>query len=578
MRRLYTTLYSLVLAAAASAQSSTTVGINPSVSYQTMRDFGASDCWTADYVGRYFGDAEKQKAARWLFSTETDANGNPQGIGLTVWRVNLGAGSSTQGADSNIEDKTRRADCFLNTDGKIYNWANAAGQQWFMQQAKSYGVPNFIFFSNSPLIYHTRNGLANNKDWGKGVNLRDDRYDDFAEYLAECTAHFAGEGYNITHVSPVNEPAFDWVNGQEGTPWQNAEIARLVRELNTSLNKRSLSAQILLPEASAWDRLYRQSGDYGDRASNQIEAFWNRANTATYIGDQDRVAHIAAGHSYWTFRTNDELQNVRTAVAQAAAKYGLETSQTEWSMLDAEPSTTAGFPRSYDAATYMDIALYMGKIIHCDLTYAQSTSWSYWTAMAQEKWGQKNRFYLLRLNAKGDAGNESYGDIETGGTVTDSKSLWVLGNYSRFVRPGYQRIDMKLNNSGLNGLMGSAYISPEKDKVVVVFVNMGYARRNVSFAVDGYEVTSIDTYTTDADRNLAHAEHAVTDRLNLPKGTVTTVVMNISQTAGVATAPLAGTPHDGAYYTLSGMRLDAADASQLPRGIYIYNGKKIIRK
>ncbi len=578
MHRLYTTLFSLALTITAVAQSSTTVVITPSTTYQTIRDFGASDCWTADYVGKYFNETEKQNAARWLFSTETDASGNPLGIGLSVWRVNLGAGSSTQGDDSNIEDKTRRADCFLNSDGKTYNWNNAAGQQWFMQQAKAYGVPHYLLFSNSPLIYYTKNGLANNKSKASGANLGTEYYDDFAEYLAECTAHFIDEGYNVTIIDPVNEPAFDWTGGQEGSPWQNEEIAKLVKELNTSLTKRNLSTQILIPEASSWDRLYRQCTDYNGRASNQIEAFWNSDNANTYIGDQSHVAPIAAGHSYWTFRTNDDLQNVRTAVAEAAAKYGLETAQTEWSMLDAEPSVDAGFPASYDAATYMDIALYMGKLIHCDLTYAQNTSWSYWTAMAQEKWGQKNRFYLLRLNATGDTGNESYGDIQTGGTVSDSKNLWVLGNYSRFIRPGYQRIDMAINNSGLNGLMGSAYISPDKDKVVAVFVNMGYVRRNISFVIGGYDVTGIDTYTTDADNNMAHAEYAATDKINLGKGTVTTVVMNISQTADVENIRTENVATDDTYHTISGMRLGVADASLLPRGIYIHNGKKIIRK
>ena len=37
--------------------------------------------------------AEKEKSAKWLFSQEMDADGNPEGIGLSMWRVNLGAGS-----------------------------------------------------------------------------------------------------------------------------------------------------------------------------------------------------------------------------------------------------------------------------------------------------------------------------------------------------------------------------------------------------------------------------------------------------------------------------------------------------
>ena len=76
-------LYSIIFLAIslnAGAQSSTTISIKPATTYQTIHSFGASDCWTADYVGRYFSDTEKAKAARWLFSSETDADGNPLGI------------------------------------------------------------------------------------------------------------------------------------------------------------------------------------------------------------------------------------------------------------------------------------------------------------------------------------------------------------------------------------------------------------------------------------------------------------------------------------------------------------------
>jgi hypothetical protein len=249
-------------------------------------------------------------------------------------------------------------------------------------------------------------------------------------------------------------------------------------------------------------------------------------------------------------------------------------------MLDAEPSTEAGFPASYDAATYMDIALYMGKLIYSDIVYANNTSWSYWTAMAQEKWSQKNRFYLLRLiDADDTDGGESYGDIRKGGTIEDSKSLWVLGNYSRFIRPGYQRINLEASNLGLNGLMGTAYLSPNQDQMVCVFVNMGYTRRNLSFDIDGYSISHIDTYTTSETQNLEHASYAADETFNVAKGTVTTVVLSISPTAGIEhlTIADADTKHtaDDAVYTITGQKTGTSLQS-LPAGIYIKQGKKMI--
>ena len=224
----------------AKPQASAWVNIDLNKTYQTIQDFGASDCWTAEYVSDYFSTSEKEKAARWLFSQQMDKNGNPEGIGLSCWRVNLGAGSAEQGTKSNITDETRRASCFQKSDA-TYDWTRCDGQQWFMKRAKDYGVPHFLLFSNSAPVHMTKNGKANADNQSMSCNLKDDCYDDFAEFLATVTQHFVDEGYNVTYIDPVNEPRFDWKDGQEGSPWENTSIAELVRQLDKSITRRNLS-------------------------------------------------------------------------------------------------------------------------------------------------------------------------------------------------------------------------------------------------------------------------------------------------------------------------------------------------
>ena len=63
--------------------------------------------------------------------------------------------------------------------------------------------------------------------------------------------------------------------------------------------------------------------------------------------------------------------------------------------------------------------------------------------MDVSRWGHKNRFLLISLVP---AGGE-YGDIEQEGSYQATATLWVLGNYSRFIRPGYRRITLDLNES-----------------------------------------------------------------------------------------------------------------------------------
>ena len=543
------------------------VKIDLSKTYQTVQDFGASDCWTAEYISDYFDATQKENAARWLFSQQMDANGNPEGIGLSCWRVNLGAGSASQGSSSNIDDETRRAECFMKADG-TYDWSVCDGQQWFMKQAKDYGVDHFLLFSNSAPIYYTKSGKANTNNQSLSCNLKDDCYDDFAEFLATTTKHFVDEGYNVTYIDPVNEPRFDWKDGQEGSPWENANIAQLVTELDKSVTSRNLNTKILIPEASSWDLLYSGSG----RAANQIDAFFN-SSSSNYIGNLPSLAKVVAGHSYWTFGNNTDLKDIREAVRDAASEYGLEVMQTEWSMLDAEPSTSAGFPASYDAATKMDIALYMGKLIYCDLNYGNMSGWSYWTAFAQEKWSQKNRFYLIRMNAKGDTSDESYGDIKNGGTLTADKNLWVLGNYSRFIRPGYKRVDVS-GADEMNALMASSWLSADGNTLVTVLVNMNRINRNIALSLDGQSVQSVKTYVTDKDRDL-ELDSSLSDvsDMDIPARSVVTVVTTLGTASGISTAKTETTKGNNKIYALDGRQL-----SHPQKGIMIKNGKKFVVK
>src|ERR687886_123740 len=82
-----------------------TITVNLRDELQTIHSFGASDCWSAKFIGRWTDEAKKNQIADLLFSLDTLANGQPKGIGLSLWRTNIGAGSYEQGDSSNIGDE-----------------------------------------------------------------------------------------------------------------------------------------------------------------------------------------------------------------------------------------------------------------------------------------------------------------------------------------------------------------------------------------------------------------------------------------------------------------------------------------
>lgn len=485
------------------------LSLNTTRTYQEIEGFGASDCWLPNTIGIYW-TADRPQLARWLFSKNINSAGQPQGIGLSIWRVNLGAGTTEIGEASGInnDNANNRAESFLS--GSSYDWNKAAGQQYFMQQALSNGVENFILFSNSPLVQFTKNGQGRS-DSGGYANLKEDCYDDFANYMADVADHFTQAGYNIAAISPVNEPQYNWEgNSQEGSGWQNEEVAKLTRELDKALTERGLSTEISIGEAGSWTSLYEGTTN----RERTINAFYN-PNSNAFVGDLPHIGNIICGHSYWTHFNWNDMRNVREKVGEAASKYNLRVWQTEWSMLDAAPEDV-----DYDAQdAEWQIAQYMSRVIHNDLTLANCTSWSYWTAMSVERYSQRNRFELIKTTPVG--GNYS-NDFTAGGTIEDTPNLWVLGNYSLFVRPGYLRVG--LTHTETKNFFASAYMAPDNSKVVLVVTN--YNKENGALlkmsAPEGTK--AIYTYTTSATKKLEQARFNIKDQVFVEPSSVTTIV------------------------------------------------------
>ena len=175
---------------------SKTVKVNPDTRFQVIEGFGASDCWLPNKIGQYW-TSKRNDLATLLFSQEI-VDGQPKGIGLSTWRVNLGAGSEEQGDASGITSVNNRMPSYANgtADALTYDWNKCPGQRFFMQKAKEMGVESFVLFSNSPLVQYTKNGKAKSGA-GARANLKDDYYDDYAVYMATVADHFVKEGYNI---------------------------------------------------------------------------------------------------------------------------------------------------------------------------------------------------------------------------------------------------------------------------------------------------------------------------------------------------------------------------------------------
>lgn len=469
--RRFVSALSLSVILAVTAENTTYV-VNPDIRYQTIDGFGASDAWSMRFVGT-MPHVVQSEVADLLFSSETGRDGNPKGIGLSIWRFNIGAGSVEQGDDSQINYDTR-TECFLNADGG-YDWNRQAGQRSFLKLAKERGVPAFLGFLNSPPVWFTDNGLATNTGRGGDYNLKDDRYDDFARFMADVvTGLEKHDGIKLDYISPVNEPDGHWNwqgPKQEGSPATNREIARIARLLNKEFVSRGTDTRIIIPEASDY-RCMMSTHMTDWQRGYEIQSFFSPDSTATYLGNLKNVPRLMAGHSYWTNTPVETMKQTRIALNDTLTKYGVDFWQSEVCIMSNDEEIGGG--HGYDRT--MKTALYVARIMHHDLVYANARSWQWWRAVG----GDYKDGLLFQ-----------YRDPATGNdTIVDSRLLWTLGNYSRFIRPGATRIDISSTDKAGNimpdsatdpyGLMLSAYLNADGSVVIVV---INYSDREQTFCL-----------------------------------------------------------------------------------------------
>lgn len=480
--------------------------IKPGNEFQTIHGIGASDAWACQFVGKNWPDQKKNKIADLLFSTENDADGNPKGIGLSIWRFNVGAGSADQGDNSDIRDQWRRAEYFLG-EGQSYDWSKQAGQRWFLQAAKERGVEDFIAFVNSPPVTLTRNRKAYSSSADQ-YNLPSENYGKYVSFLADVLSHFRDqEGISFSYISPFNEPQWDWTDaGQEGTPANNVEIAGIVRLLNTKLEEQNIDTKIEIPEAGKIDYLFDSSDK--PKRDNQIEDFFS-SQSQDYIGDLSHVAQKIAGHSYFSTWNFDHMKTVREQLVQKIGTVdpSLEYWMTEYCLLE-DNSQIKGNGRDLG----MGAALYTARVIHADLTIANAASWQWWTAISP--YDYKDGLVYIDKN-------------ENNGEIYESKLLWVLGNYSRFIRPGMKRILVEPDKTEGSDIDFSAYKTDDAKQIVFVISNYKPIALDFKLNLPDSEKYSYKSYQTSAkteDKLRLVKTGAMDDTISIPGNAVVTIV------------------------------------------------------
>jgi O-glycosyl hydrolase len=319
--------------------------------------------------------------------------------------------------------------------------------------------------------------------WGR---LKRDKYEDYADLLADYALNFeVNMGAPLAVLSIQNEP--NYKVDYESAYWNGADLRDFLNILAQRFQKKGVVTSkdgfgIMMPEYENFNV------DYGEMIKPSIDS--KAANSI--------ITHIGL-HQY---------NGVYDSTDKAGAKEFPDILATGKRFWQTEVSGSGG---QVPMGTGIDNALFFARMIHFDLTLSQANAFLYW-------WLWKNND--KDLNFPGGLIN-----ILDGEEIVTSKRLYALGHFSRFIRPGWFRIESTA--SPKFGVYTSAYRNPKTNEIAIVLINDRMAANSLSLNLSGAEFTDISVWRTSANEELKDLGKQKTSKNNikisLPQKSITTL-------------------------------------------------------
>lgn len=491
-----------------SAAAPAAVVVDPAVQYQTIEGWGTSLAWWAEGAGGWSDAGQRARLADALFDPDT-------GLGLNVVRYNIGgygpgetctAGFRTGGAVPTFEPAP--GSWQPNADPRQLGMLRAAADR---------GADRIDAIAYSAPTWMTRNGCTQGAPPAPGQHTADNldpaHYQDFADYLAAVAVQLRDDGLPVNTIDPFNEPSVTaWVGNakQEGMNVDEPARAAVIADLHRQLARG--------PAADT-------TGISGpDEATAPAAA----SETAGYsLTDPDVRADLAQlnAHNYEGATTDDE------AFGNLGTRDNTPTWMSEWG----DYGTAGG-----QAPDQMGSAVQLSQRILKNENQMHPAAWVAWQGVdgpvdggdIADLWGLVWANITPGASTAVDCPADER-DPDYPSALCYPKRYWVMGNYSRYVRPGYRMLRTTDANTFAAYDAGSHRLvmvvtNPTGDTVARDLDLSGFASIGSSAAV----------HLTDGSHNLATMAPAATASgalpVTLPPKSVTTYVVPATMRAADA--------------------------------------------
>ena len=409
--------------------------------------WGTSLCWWANRIG--YDETLVNEAAD-LFFDKT------KGLGLNIMRYNVGGGDDPSHNHITRTDSDVPGWMYIDPGTGERKWDYTADQrQLNVLRAASNAAGDDAYieiFSNSPPYFMTVSGCSTGNFKAEENNIREDQYDDFAEYMAHVANYMTKTlKFDVKSVSPMNEPNTNYwpamSNKQEGCHIDAGYLQSKLLEL-TRKSFDSYGLQNILLTASD-----------ETNPGKQVEEIKTLSPAA-----RKAIQRIST-HTYG-------INGIRE-MGELAKKENLNL----W-MSEVDGNGTAG-----EDAGEMAAGLWLADKIISDIQALEPSAWVLWQVIDTHvsKDGYMGRVDKGPLNVSKGYWGTAWADHDRHEIVLTQK-YYSFGQFSRFIRPGDTLINCKTDQ--MNGIRVIAAVSADHRSITAVCVNLTAQERPLSLSFD----------------------------------------------------------------------------------------------
>ena len=413
--------------------------------------WGTSLCWWANRIG--YNEVLTGKSAELFF----DAG---KGLGLNIMRYNVGGGDDPTHHHITRTDSDVPGWMVLDpaTGERSYDYDADARQLNVVKAAmKAAGQDAYLeIFSNSPPYFMTVSGCSTGNFKAEENNIKDDEYDDFAEYMAHVANYMTRNlGLKVKSVSPMNEPNTNYWPAmnykQEGCHIDAGEAqSKLLVLTKEALDRYGLSDIILTTSDET-------------NPGKQIEEI------QTLTPDARAAINRISVHTYGT--------NSIREMGQLAKDENINL----W-MSEVDGNGTAG-----QNAGEMAAGLWLADKIISDIQALEPSAWVLWQVIDTHisKDGYMGRRDGGPLRTQGGYWGTACANHDNGEILLTQK-YYAFGQFSRYIRPGATLINCPTERRSGCKVLGA--IDRRKKTLTLVCTNTTAEQKNVDFSMEGLKL------------------------------------------------------------------------------------------